>query len=199
MRRRVVVGIVIVGLVALVGFGLVLLERIAPSISQVSPSDHPCIAAAESCLHFPVVSGDSLTGESLMLPAGFVGEPVLVIVPFDERQQVDAQTWLPLARDLAAAHPGLGYYNVPVFPSMPTPMRALIRGGMILTIGDEALRAVTITVFLEDLEPFLNDLAIPNTNAMQVFLLNGDGEVLWRAAGVFSDERGASLRAALTP
>lgn len=198
MRRRTLVGIVIVVLVALVGFGLALLDRAAPAISTVSQSDHPCITAAESCLRFPVVSGDALTGEPFTLPADFSGETVLVIVPFDERQQVDAQTWLPLVRDLASSNPDFTYYNLPVFPSMSAPMRALIRGGMVLTIGDEALRAVTITVFLEDTAPFLSDLDIPDTGAMQVFLLNGDGEVLWRAAGVYRDELGDSLRAALS-
>ena len=198
MRRRTLVGIVIVVLVALVGFGLVLLDRAAPSISRVSQPEHACITSAESCLRFPVVSGDSLTGESFTLPDDLSGDAVLVIVPFDERQQIDAQTWLPLARDLASTHPGFTYYNVPVFPSMSAPMRALIRGGMVLTIGDEALRAVTILVFLDDLAPFLSDLDIPDTGAMQVFLLNSDGEVLWRGAGVFSDDMGDSLRVWVT-
>jgi hypothetical protein len=198
MRRRIIVGIVIVGLVALVGIALVLLERTATPVSQVDTSDRPCIVAAESCLRFPVVTGENLPGQSFTLPADFTGESVLVIVPFDERQQVDALAWLPLARDLASTDSGFAYYNVPVFPSLSAPMRVLIRGGMVLTIGDEALRAVTITVFLEDLAPFLSDLNIPNTDAMQVFLLNGDGEVLWRGVGEYSAGQGDSLRAALS-
>lgn len=190
-------GIVIVGMIALVGIALVLIERSAPALSQVNTSGRPCITAAEACLRFPVVTGDNLPGESFLLPADFDGDLMLVIVPFDERQQINAQTWLPLARDLAETDPGFAYYNVPVFPSMAAPLRVLIRGGMSLTITDESLRDVTITIFLEDLDQFLSTLSIPDTEAMQVFLLNGDGEVLWRGAGAFSEEQGDALRAAL--
>ncbi len=198
MRRRILIGIVIVGLIGLVGLVLVLVERGAPPVSQVARSTRPCITTDESCLRFPVVTGENLPGQAFTLPADFSGDTVLVVVPFDEQQQVDAQSWLPLARELASGDPGFTYYDVPVFPSMSAPMRALIRGGMVLTIADEALRAVTITVFLEDVAPFLSDLDIPDANAMQVFLLNGDGEVIWRAAGAYSAEQGESLRGALS-
>jgi hypothetical protein len=80
---------------------------------------------------------------------------------------------------------------------MAAAMRGLIRAGMNLTISDEELRAITITVFLDDRDPFLNSLSIPNTDAMQVFLLDDNGAVLWRGAGEFTAEQGAALRIAL--
>ncbi|MFN8452597.1 MAG: hypothetical protein U0521_29320 [Anaerolineae bacterium] len=60
------------------------------AVSQVARSTHPCITTDESCLRFPVVTGENLPGQPFTLPADFSGEAVLVVVPFDERQQVDA-------------------------------------------------------------------------------------------------------------
>jgi len=148
-------------------------------------------------VRFPTVSGDNLPGQTFNLPTDFQGSSSLVIVPFDENQQVQAQEWLPLARELAQAHPDFTYYNVPVFPSMAAPLRAIVRGGMSVSISDAGLRALTITVFLDNRDQFLAALKIPDAKTMQVFLLNADGDVLWRGAGAYSDTQANSLRAFL--
>ncbi len=195
MRRRSWAGLAIVGVVGVVILGVLVMSGRAPALSGVGTTQRPCAAGASACLTFPVMSGQDLVGDPFQLPADFQGKANLVLVPFDEDQTVKAQSWLPFARQLAATDPNFRSYNVPIFPSMAAPMRALIRAGMSVTIGDEALRAVTITVFLDDRDAFLKTLGIPNTNAMQVFLLDNEGRVLWRGAGVFSDEQGAAVRA----
>lgn len=192
MRRRWWIGIGIVG-VGIVLVAAVLLFARAPESSSVGIEDEVC----DSCLRFPEISGENLSGESFQLPGDFAGENVLVIVPFDEIQQVNASSWLPLARELAQSQPDFAYYNLPVFPSMSAPLRTIIRTGMNITITDANLRALTITVFLDDRDALLAALEIPNVDAMQVFLLNRDRDVIWRGAGDFSDEQGESLRAAV--
>ena len=165
----------------------------APEASTVGSSESSCV----DCLPFPVISGENLPGQPFTLPTDFVGDPVLVIVPFDETQQRQAAAWLPLARELAAAHDGFSYYDVPVFPDTAAPFRVVIRTGLNLVIPDPALQAVTITVFLEDRDQFLTALSIPDTSVLQVFLLDGSGSVIWRGSGVYGDDQAASLRAAL--
>ena len=195
MRRWKLIGIVIVVVVvAGVGIALEIIGSRAPVVSSVALSNTPC---TEPCLRFPVVSGDNLPGQSFNLPADFQGKSILVIVPFDEDQQVQAEAWLPPARELAQAHPDFTYYNVPVFPSMAAPLRAIVRGGMSVSISDAALRALTITVFLNNRDQFLNALNIPDAKMMQVFLLNAEGDVIWRGSGAYSDTQGNALRAVL--
>jgi hypothetical protein len=173
-----------------IGIVLFVVSR-APAISTVAPA--ACISNATGCLRFPVISGNNLTGDSFALPDDFVGDPVLVIIPFDEAQQQSAQGWLPLARELAATHPGFAYYNVPIFPDIAAPIRVLIRSGMLLAIPDPQLQALTITAFLANRDQFLAALDIPNPDTMQVFLLNARGELLWRGTGGFTEEQGAAL------
>src|SRR5690349_15273455 len=119
MRRWKLIGVVIViVVVAIIGIALQIIGSRAPIVSSVSV-DTSC---NDPCIRFPTVSGDNLPGQTFHLPDDFAGKSNLVIVPFDENQQVQAQTWLPVARDLALAHPDFAYYNVPVFPSMAAPM-----------------------------------------------------------------------------
>ena len=193
MQRWKLIGVVIViVVVAAIGLALEAIGSQSSVLSSVAISDNPC---SESCLRFPTVSGENLPGQTFNLPADFVGRSILVIVPFDENQQEQAQTWLPFARELAQAQPTFTYYNVPVFPSMAAPLRAIVRGGMSVSISDSSLRALTITVFLDDRDAFLAALSLTDAETMQVFLLNMSGDILWRGAGEFSTVQGESLRA----
>ncbi len=198
MKRRTRILIVVIAAIAVLGVlaAAFVISR-APAQSGVEVSSQPCIASGDACLRFPVISGGSLTGQAYNLPEDFAGKRTLVIVPFNEDQQVKAAGWLPLAKELAAAHPDFAYYNVPIFPGMAAPLRALIRTGMNFTISDADLRAITITVFLDDRDAFLAALDVANTDAMQVFLLGDEDTLLWRGVGEFSDAQGEALRALL--
>jgi hypothetical protein len=170
----------------------------APGTSQVTVTR--CLTAADTgdCLRFPTVSGTNLLDEAFTLPADFAGDLVLVVVPFTDAQQILAESWLQPARDLAAQHPGLAYYNTAIFTAINPALRVVIRAGMSLAIGDEALRAVTLTLFLDDRDAFLQALAIPDPDELEVFLLNTDGEVLWRGRGIHDPDQGAQLEQAVT-
>ncbi len=194
-RRRWLVGLV-VALVLIAGSAAVVwMAGRAPAVSSVGGST--CLTADQTCLRFPAISAQNLPGDSFALPQDFKGDPVLVIVAFDENQQTNAASWLPLARELAAAHPGFGYYDVAVFPTMSAPMRGFIRAGMNVTIVDADVRAVTITAFLDNRDRFLADLHIADTKSMQIFLLDGQGNAIWRGVGVYSDPQAADLRTIL--
>lgn len=192
MRRSgwIGIGILCVGIVAVAAY---LLFTRAPESSGVVIEDEAC----DSCLHFPEISGENLPGEAFQLPGDFIGDFVLVIVPFDEEQQVNASSWLPLAQELAESQLDFAYYNVPVLPAMSAPLRTIIRAGMNIAISDSDRRALTITVFLDDRDAFLAALDIPNVDTAQVFLLNQSRDVIWRGAGEYSAAQGESLRAAL--
>lgn len=193
---RVALAVVIV-LVVVVAVVLLVMGGRAPQLSGVGQPPGAC--AEGSCLAFPAISGENLSGQSFNLPGDFLGETNLVLVPFDEAQQVTAQSWLPFSRDLASRAPGFRAYNVPVFPAMAAPMRAIIRTGMNISIPDADLRAATITVFLDDRDAFLAALNIPNVEAMPVFLLNAEGRVMWRGAGEYTDVQGEAVRPFVSP
>jgi hypothetical protein len=182
--------------VVVAGLAVVALNN-APETSTVTQT--ACIRAgqADDCVRFPVVSGANLLDEVLTLPADFTGDYVFVTVPFDREQQVVADTWLPLARELADQYDGLTFYNVPVFPDLAAPVRLFARTGLRAVIGDEALQAATITVFLENRDDFLTAMDVPDVERIQVFLLDGDGEVYWRGVGTFDDTQANEVRARL--
>lgn len=194
MRRRLllVLPVAVAALAVLVVFIL----NIAPETSEVVLTEAQCVSVSEgeACLRYPTMTGQNLPGTDFTLPADFEGNYILVLTPFDREQQILADTWLPIARELAETYAGFTYYNVPVFPNLAAPIRLVSRTGLTALISDERVRKVTITVFLEDRDAFLAALEIPDVEQIRVYLLNSDGEVLWQSSGEFSAEQGENLR-----
>lgn len=175
--------LVLASLVILAAGTFVIFTLTAPAISGVI--EQPCLTDANAdCIRFPEVSGMTLSGQEMTLPADFSGDYVLVIVPFDDQQQVRAATWLEPAQSWADQY-GLTYYDLAIMPDLSPAIRVFVRAGMNALITDSALRDLTLTLFLQDRDAFLAALAIPDVNAIQVFLLNAAGEVLWRGQGEY--------------
>lgn len=176
--------LVLAALAILAAGVFVILSLTAPSTSSVI--GQPCLTGANAdCIRFPAVSGTTLSGKAMTLPADFSGDYILAIVPFDDQQQVRAATWLQPAQSWADQY-GLTYYDLAIMPDLSPAIRVFVRAGMNALITDSALRDLTLTLFLEDRDAFLTALAIPDVNAIQVFLLNAAGEVLWRGQGEYN-------------
>lgn len=197
MKKRVVLTF---GLLLLLAVALLILSSIAtaPATSAVQVS--ACVSTGSGdCLHFPTISGATLTGTEITIPQDFNSKLTLIIVPFDEKQQISAGRWLPFAQTLKQDFPTLTYYSVAIFTDLAPAMRAFIRAGMNLAIPDANLQAITITAFLQNRQAFLDALAIPDTDQLQVFLLNAAGDLIWRGSGEYDIKQAEQLRAAIQP
>lgn len=135
---------------------------------------------------FPRATGSNLEGREFDLPGDFEGRLNMVMVAFKREQQADVDTWLSLAKTLAARHPGLSYYELPVIYRTNALVRWFIDGGMRRGIPDPAARRSTVTLYL-DKEEFRSALGIPHEDAIHVFLILPGGRVIWRAEGVLTD------------
>ncbi|MEQ8673003.1 MAG: hypothetical protein RLP44_30485 [Aggregatilineales bacterium] len=193
-KRRLFIAVAVLVLVALAGGVIFFLLQDVPDVTEADVST-ACVQSdtAEACVQFPTISGDNLLGQAVTYPADFSGDTVLAVVPFDRDQQVVANTWLPFVQEIAGEYPEFAYYNIPVFPDIESGFRVLARAGLILVIQDEHLREITATVFLDNRDEFLNALAIPDVEDVQILLMERDGTVLWRETGEFTEAKGDAL------
>jgi len=142
---------------------------------------------------FPLVSGTNLDREELSFPDDFAGELNLLIVPFEQRQQLDVNTWIPAAQELERAYPGFIYYELPTIYQLPSISRTFINEGMRAGIPDQTSRERTVTLYL-DKETFKRALGIDSEAMIHLFLCDAEGRILWRTTGVHSPEQEAALR-----
>ncbi len=145
---------------------------------------------------FPSISGSNLEGQHFDLPRAFAGDLTLVMIAFQQWQQMQVNGWLPAIKALARQYP-LRYYELPTLPRWDPLRQWLLNNGMRAGIPDKHTRETTITLYT-DLQRFCRALDIPDLDALQVMLLDRAGQVLWRARGDVSPDKLAGLTTAIT-
>ncbi len=143
--------------------------------------------------HFPTVSGFNLMREEFIFPEDFQGVYNLVIIPFQQRQQEDVNTWIPAAQELERNYPDLVYYELPTIYELPALSRTFINEGMRAGIPDQISRERTVTFYL-DKSVFKNALGITTEQNIQIFLVDREGNILWREEGLFTTDKNQSLQ-----
>ena len=89
-----------------------------------------CEGICDGAMRFPHLAARDLEGRALDLPDAFSGVFNLVVVAFRRDQQPMVDSWVAWFEALAAEHPALRCYEVPVIATRWSPARAVIDGGM---------------------------------------------------------------------
>ncbi|MBI5601148.1 MAG: hypothetical protein HY944_06240 [Gemmatimonadetes bacterium] len=155
------------------------------------------LTLSSDSVRFPVVTSDNLEGRTFTLPRDFDGERNVVFIAFKREQQREVDSWVPFVKPLLARTPGTEYYEIPTIKRMVAPMRWMINRGMRGGIDDRGARERTITLYL-DKEPFKRALGIATEQEIHVLVVDREGNVRWRTAGAFSEDKGQGLARALT-
>jgi hypothetical protein len=145
---------------------------------------------------FPRVETQDLEGRLYVLPDDLPGGRRLVLVPFQQWQQVLVEGWKGAAEPFQAAHPDLTIWEMPSLSRGYAPFRRYIDGGMHAGIPDPFVRAHTVTAYT-DLRTLTKALGIRTRNTVHAYLLDPEGRIVWRESGQVDDAKAASLAGAL--
>ena len=143
-------------------------------------------------MKFPVVVGSNLSGKRYTLPQDFEGQYNLALTVYQRYQQGNVDSWGPLLSQLAAKYPEFRYYELPTLPNYGWIQQTFINGGMLGGIPDKTVRARTITLYL-DVKRFNAALNLPTIDSIYALLVDRQGEILFRADGDYSPEKGEAL------
>lgn len=169
---------------------LPLLMTFASSALSQIPESH--VAESDTLGWFPRAVGSNLEGREFVLPFDLEGKLNVVVIAFKREQQADVDSWMPFLGKTEATHPGLRVYELPTLARGYRLMQSFIDGGMRRGIPDVAVRAATITLYL-DKAPFKRALRISDEGRIHLLLIDREGRVYWRAAGAFDPARAAEL------
>jgi hypothetical protein len=150
------------------------------------------VTVADSLGAFPRAVGRNLEGRPFTLPFDLDGKLNVLVIAFKREQQADVDTWMPFLTKVAVSHPELRVYEIPTLARGYRLMQSFIDGGMRRGIPDPAVRAATITLYI-DKAPFKRALRIADEDRIYVFLVDRDGRVHWRAEGPFDPAKSAEL------
>ena len=150
------------------------------------------VVTTDTLGRFPEVEGSNLEGEQFALPSDFKGELNVVLVAFQREQQSDVDSWMPFLRSVGESRPDLRVYEIPTLGRGYRLMRPFIDGGMRRGIPDRAVRAATITLYI-DKTPFRESLRLPDEERIYLLLVDRQGRVHWRTDGRFDERAAAEL------
>ncbi len=134
---------------------------------------------------FPTVNGSNLLREKLTLPQDFEGDYNLLFIAFQQWQQDEVNTWIPLAESVEDQFPGLVYYELPTIRALNAFSKFFINEGMRAGIPNPKSRERTITLYLEK-DDFRAALGLEDEEHIFALLFDRDGNELWRARGPHS-------------
>ena len=142
---------------------------------------------------FPTIQGDSLNNRPFIFPEGLDAPYAVLMVAFLREQQEDVNTWLDTARQVAADHANVEYYELPVISSGFTLIRGFVDGGMRSGLPQFAVRERTVTVYT-DVEKFRELAGIDSPRQIWTGLVDRQGRVYWSARGPSTPEALAQLK-----
>jgi hypothetical protein len=141
---------------------------------------------------FPTVSGSNLLRQKLTLPKDFKGRLNVVFVPFQQWQQDEVNSWIPLVQELEQQVEGLCYYELPTIQSRDVLSRTFINEGMRAGLPNPKTRERTITLYLDKV-PFRHALEMPDEEHIYVLVVDHQGQVLYTTRGPCRPEAGEEL------
>ena len=147
-------------------------------------------------MKFPIATGSNLLRQKLNLPADFEGELNIILIAFEQWQQNTINTWLPFVEQLEQRYDGLRYYELPVIKRMNFIVRTFINEGMRAGIPNKKARERTITLYL-DKPAFRQALDLAHERDIYILIVDRDSNVVWRAEGAFTPEKGEALSKAI--
>ncbi len=139
-------------------------------------------------MKFPQVSGKDLNGVQHTIPDKLEGKLNFLVVAFQRWQVAPIETWVPFLLKLVAKHPQIQFYELPTLRKFNVLSQWMIDSGMRSGIRDKEMRARTITLYINK-DEFTQALDIPTEETIYLFLVDCDGNILWRDTGTFSEEK----------
>jgi hypothetical protein len=132
---------------------------------------------------FPQLSGQTLAGKPLELPAAIMGDPAVVIISFSKTAGNDARSWNErLSMDFPKGVPS---YTIILLESVPKLFRGLavsnIKSSMPVLMQDR-----TIVLYSDEML-WKQRVAFSEDSRAYVIMLGSDGRILWRCEGAFSE------------
>jgi len=143
-------------------------------------------------MKFPEVTGSNLLRRKVTLPQDLQGEINILFIAFYQQHQALVDSWIAKARQIEQLFPQVKFYEIPVIYKMNFISQTFLNEGMRAGIANPTSREKTITLYLDKLT-FRRAVGIPNEDTITILVLDQQGNILWRNAGAYSEEKGAAL------
>ena len=140
--------------------------------------------------HFPQVSGKDLNNTPWAAPAGFPGERTLVVVGFEEEQQVGIHSWFE-GMEVRKPSSGISWIEMPLINNPGLVMRWIINTGMRGGIPSKEVRSHVWTAYTNK-KVFMESCGMTSPKDVYAMVVDRSGKIIAMESGNFS-KKGAEV------
>ncbi len=134
----------------------------------------------------PKIEGENLSGQKAVLPDVAKGKVTLVAMGFSYESRRSVEAWTKRFRGDFGQNPDIAFFEVPMISGMARLAKLFIESGMRRGTAKEDHDKV-ITVYGGSAD-WKDRLAVADTDLAYLLLLDREGRVRWRHAGVFDEK-----------
>jgi hypothetical protein len=142
----------------------------------------------------PKIEGENLTGHKAVLPDAARGKVTLVAMGFGYESRRNVEVWTKRFHREFGTHPDTASFEVPVISGLARLAKLFIDSGMRRGTPKED-RDKVITVYGSASE-WKERLGVEDTDLAYLLLLDREGRVRWRHAGLFEESVWPELKEA---
>ncbi len=144
------------------------------------------LVSAAAAQQFPAISGQTLSGHPVTLPAATAGHPAVLFVGFSHSSQKALEGWSrQVAAQLKTTHPEVERFDIAVIQDAPRLVRGMITHSMKGSIpASEHDHFLTVSQGEDELKKAADFSAADDA---YVILLDPAGKITWRTPGDVSD------------
>jgi hypothetical protein len=157
--------------------------------------DQTAHTQAQDPMKFPTVRAKTLAGRELTFPDATSGKVALLFVAFEQAAQRQINSWFSPLLEGLLAEGRIEYYEIPMISGAYGPVSRFIdrgmRGGVPIALHDRT------ATFYGDRTPFFQALEIRDSSAAILFVLNSQGDILFRVEGFADAARVRATKAAI--
>ena len=143
---------------------------------------------------FPELKARNLNGLELNIPVDLCHRATVLVVALKRSHVPMVESWLPHLEQIAAEIAGTNFYELPTLPAMYAAVRGIIDNGIAQQHCDKKNSCEhTFTVYTNQ-ALFMKNARIASGDTIHIFLLDSAGQVVYRATGPWSEQKGKVLK-----
>ncbi len=144
----------------------------------------------------PALRGEFLSGRPAALPHDAAGRIALLLLGFTYESRFAVEAWAERFRHQFQADPRVTFYEIPLIGGLSRLGKWFVDSGMRRgTPKQDYEHVITVYRYTEEWKP---RVGFDNPNAAYLILLDRDGRIAWRHAGVWDEQASTALAAKVT-
>lgn len=130
---------------------------------------------------FPELKAETLSGKKITFPSVTEGKYALILMAFRRGTQPKVDSWLNPFIGEFGAKPNVTFYEIPMISGGWKIIGGWIDSGMRQGVPEQ--KHDHVATYYGPLKKFTDALNIDDLSGCYVFLLNPEGEIIWRETG----------------